>query len=181
VDGDRNIIVADLGNYCIRKITPMGHVSTLAGTGKEGHPDREGAVAQFSNPDGVAVDGGGNVIVADRDNHRIRKITPQGHVFTLAGTGMKGHRDGEGTVSRFYYPPGVAVDGDGNVIVADSFNCRIRKITPQGDVSTLAGTGKEGYRDREGTIAQFYCPIEVTVDGGGNVIVTLTRATIASA
>ena len=92
----------------------------------------------------------GTTIVSARSHHRAMCS------FDMAGTaGMKGHRDGEGTVSRFYYPRGVAVDGDGNVIVADSFNCRIRKITPQGDVSTLAGTGEQGYRDGEGTVCSI--------------------------
>jgi DNA-binding beta-propeller fold protein YncE len=96
---------------------------------------------------GVAVDGDDNVIVADTWNQGIRKITPQGHVSTLAGTGEKGNRDGEGAVAQFNFPCGVAVDGDGNGIVADTVNQRIRKVTPQGHVSTLAGTGEEGHQD----------------------------------
>jgi DNA-binding beta-propeller fold protein YncE len=171
VDGDGNVIVADWGNHCIRKITPQGQVSTLAGTGMKGHRDGEGTIAQFNSPRGVAVDGGGNVIVADRQNHLIRKITPQGQVSTLAGTGGVGFRDGEGTIAQFCHPWGVAVDEGGNVIVADTANNRICKITPQGQVSTLAGNGKMGHRDGEGTIAQFNNPMGVALDGGGNVIV----------
>jgi DNA-binding beta-propeller fold protein YncE len=112
-------------------------VSTLAGTGEEGHQDGAGTVAQFRLPWGLAVDGDGNIIVADSANHRIRKITPQGRVFTMAGTGVQGHRDGERTVAQFRSPWGLAVDGDGNVIVADILNHRIRKITPQGRVSAM--------------------------------------------
>jgi DNA-binding beta-propeller fold protein YncE len=174
VDKDGNIIVADTWNNCIRKITPQGHVSTLAGTRKRGHRDGEGTVAQFKCPSGVAVDGIDNVIVADAGNNRIRKITPQGQVSTLAGTGERGHRDGEGNAAQFDWPRGVAVDGGGNVIVADGGNHRIRKITPQGQVSTLAGSGEEGHRDGEGTVAQFDRPCGVAVDGGGNVIVADT-------
>jgi DNA-binding beta-propeller fold protein YncE len=172
VDGDGNAIVADRGNHRICKITPQGQVSTLAGTGKEGHRDGEGNVSKFSHPNGVAVDGDGNLIVADEYNHCIRKVTPQGQVSTLAGTaGEKGYRNGEGAVAQFHYPCGVAVDGDGNIIVADEYNDRIRKITPQGHVSTLAGTGGVSHRDGEGTVAQFNKPNGVAVDGNGNIIV----------
>jgi len=104
-------------------------VSTLAGTGEVGHGDGEGAVAQFNRPRGVAVDGDGNVIVADRDNHCIRKVTPQGHVSTLAGTGEVGHRDGGRVTSTLFTSPvGVAVDHRGNVVVADFVNHRIRLV-----------------------------------------------------
>jgi DNA-binding beta-propeller fold protein YncE len=172
MDAEGNVIVADAWNHRICKITQQGEVSTLAGTDVGGHRDGEGAFAQFRWPSGVAVDGGGNVIVADNHNHRIRKITPHGRVSTLAGTGEWGHRDGEGTIAQFNWPRGVAVDRGGNVIVTDMFNHRIRKITQQGHVSTLAGTGSEGYQDGEGTIAQFDYPMGVAVDGDGNVIVT---------
>jgi sugar lactone lactonase YvrE len=177
VDGSRNIIVADTWNMCIRKITPQGNVSTLAGTpnGDGGHRDGEGTAALFNYPRGIAVDGDSNVIVADTGNHRIRKITPQGQVTTLAGTGTIGHRDGERTAAQFNCPCGVAVDGDGNVIVADKFNHRIRVITPQGHVSTLAGTGEGGHRDGKGTFSQFYSPNGIAVDGDGNIIVADTN------
>jgi DNA-binding beta-propeller fold protein YncE len=175
MDDDGNVIVADAWSHRICKITQQGEVSTLAGTDVGGHQDGEGTVAQFRWPSGVAVDGGGNVIVADNHNHRIRKITPHGRVSTLAGTGEWGHRDGEGTIAQFNWPRGVAVDGGGNVIVTDMFNHRIRKITQQGHVSTLAGTGSEGYQDGEGSIAQFDYPRGVSVDGDGNVIVTDER------
>jgi DNA-binding beta-propeller fold protein YncE len=155
VDEGGNVIVADNHNHDIRKITPQGHVSTLAGTGEWGHRDGEANVAQFNYPRGVAVDEDGNVMVADKGNHRIRKITPQGHVSTLAGTGEKGYQDGEGTIAQFNYPQGVAVDKDGNIIVTDEENYHIRKITPQGHVSTLAGTGKTGHRNGKRTDAQF--------------------------
>jgi DNA-binding beta-propeller fold protein YncE len=161
VDEDGNVIVADTDNHRICKITPQGHVSTLAGTGDEGYEDGEGIMAQFNGPRGVAVDGGGNVVVADWGNERIRKITPQGQVTTLAGTGEWGYRDGEGTVAQFYSPSGVAVDGGGNVIVAETDNHRIRKITAQGHVITVAGTGEEGHREMEkGRLLSFLHPVE---------------------
>jgi sugar lactone lactonase YvrE len=146
-------------------------VSTLAGTGVKGYQDGEGTVAQFKTPLGLALDGDGNVIVADTENHRIRKITQKGHVSTLAGTGVEGYQDGQGSVAQFKIPCGIAVDGEGNVFVADTSDHRIRKITPQGHVSTLAGTGEEGQRDGEGTVAQFNNSRGVAVDGDGNVFV----------
>eukprot|EP00242_Pyramimonas_sp_CCMP2087_P000191 CAMPEP_0198228870 /NCGR_PEP_ID=MMETSP1445-20131203/113827_1 /TAXON_ID=36898 /ORGANISM="Pyramimonas sp., Strain CCMP2087" /LENGTH=580 /DNA_ID=CAMNT_0043909303 /DNA_START=198 /DNA_END=1941 /DNA_ORIENTATION=+ len=170
VDGSGNVFVADFLNPRIRKITPQGHVSTLAGTGEEGYQDGGGTVAQFNSPRGIAVDGDGNVFVADMMNNRIRKITPQGHVSTLAGTGEEGYQDGEAIVAQFKGPGGLAVDGDGNVFVVDTGE-RIRKITPQGIVSTLAGTGVQGYQDGEGTVSQFNKPRGLAVDGDGNVFV----------
>ena len=134
VDGDGNVYVADSSNHTIRKITPAGVVTTLAGTaGSSGSADGTGADARLRYPYGVAVDGDGNVYVADNSNHTIRKITPAGVVTTWAGTyPERGFSDGRGPFARFQNPYAVAVDGDGNVYVADSSNHAIRKITPTG-------------------------------------------------
>ena len=142
VDGAGNVYVADTFNDTIRKITPAGVVTTLAGTaGQGGSADGTGAAARFAFPTGVAVDGAGNVYVADTDNDTIRKITPAGVVTTLAGTaGQSGSADGTGAAARFNSPFGLAVDGAGNIYVADEDNDAIREITPAGVVSTLAGT-----------------------------------------
>ena len=117
----------------------------------------------------MAVDGSGSVYIADSDNNTIRKITPAGVVSTFAGSaGNRGSADGSGGVARFSGPNGVAVDGSGNVYVADGGNRTIRKITPAGFVSTLAGSaGNSGYTDGTGSAAQFAYPSGLAVDGSG--------------
>jgi sugar lactone lactonase YvrE len=175
VDASGNVYVADQGNNRIRKITPAGNVSTLAGNGTEGYAEGTGTAAMFRVPADIAVDASGNVYVTDRFNHRIRKITPSGVVSTLAGIGTKytdgGFADGPGTSARFNYPIGIAVDVSGNVYVADFENQRIRKITPAGNVSTLAGSGTRGYANGPGNTAQFNQPTGIDVDASGNVYV----------
>jgi uncharacterized repeat protein (TIGR02543 family) len=147
-------------------------VSTLAGSGTAGYADRSNTEAQFNYPRGVAVDDAGNVYVADPENHRIRKIDPNGMVSTLAGSGTAGYLDRSNTEAQFNYPRGVAVDSTGNVYVADTDNHRIRKIAPNGMVSTLAGSGTAGYADgRTSTTVQFSYPLDVAVNSAGNVYV----------
>jgi len=167
-DAAGNVYVGDRTNHKIRKITPAGEVSTLAGS-TQGYADGTGTAAQFSGPAGVATDAAGNVYVADIGNHKIRKITPDGVVSTLAGS-IKGYADGTGTAAQFNNPYGVATDATGNVYVADTYNYKIRKITPAGEVSTLAGS-TEGFADGTATAAQFNCPTGVATDAAGNVYV----------
>ncbi len=141
VDSAGNILVADTYNHTIRKITPAGEVSTLAGAaGVTGSANGTGPVARFNLPCGVAVDAANNLLVADAYNHTIRKVTPAGVVSTVAGApGLSGNADGAAGTARFWTPRGVAVDGAGNIFVADLQNQTIRKITPGGTVTTLAG------------------------------------------
>jgi len=177
VDGAGNVYVADTANNTIREITPNGTVSTLAGSaGHPGNKDGIGANARFRNPWSVAVDGMGNVFVADMSNDTIRKITPAGMVTTLAGqAGVTGNADGFGGDARFNDPFAVAVDKTGDVYVSDSANDAIRKIAPSGAVTTLAGLpGYAGNVDGNGNDARFWNPQGLAVDTAGNIFVADT-------
>lgn len=175
VDSAGNVFVADWDNFVIRRITPAGVVTTLAGTaGAGGSVDGTGAAARFSNPNGLAIDAAGNLHVADWGNHTIRRITPAGVVTTLAGTpGAPGSANGTGAAARFNQPNGVAVDSAGNVYVSDAANHTIRRITPAGVVTTLAGQpGASGNTDGTGSAARFDTPAWLTISPSGDLFVT---------
>jgi len=174
VDSSGNIYVADGGNNSIRKITPNGVVTTLAGGGANGTADGTGSAAGFRLPNGVAVDNEGNVYVTDYGNSTVRKISAAGAVTTLAGSpGLRGSADGIGSLARFAEPVGIAIDNVGNLYVGDSTNYTIRKISPSGIVSTLAGlAGQAGAADGTGSSARFFGPGVGSVDSSGNIIVT---------
>jgi sugar lactone lactonase YvrE len=174
VDFTGNVYVADSGNNIIRKITSSGVVTTLAGSGTVTYLDGNGTLAGFNNPCGIAVDTSGNVYIGERFNHRIRKITPQGVVTTLAGSGIGTYLDGNGTLAGFNSPFGLTIDSSGNVYVADTTNNRIRKITPQGVVSTFAGSGAASFADGTGTNAIFYNPYGVYMSPTGILYVADT-------
>lgn len=174
VDANGNAYVADTRNSTIRKMTPAGNVTTLAGTAEvTGSVDATGSAASFKNPFGVAVDANGNVYVGDTGNNTIREISTAGAVTTLAGTaGTSGSADATGAAASFNGPSGVAVDNAGNVYVADKGNCTIRKVTQAGVVTTLAGTaGVSGTADGTGSSARFNNPEGVAVDSNGNVYI----------
>jgi len=176
-DTASNVYVADSNNQTIRKITPTGVVTTLAGTARiHGSADGTGAAASFHSPVSVATDRTGNVYVADAGNNIIRKITPAGVVTTLAGTAETyGSADGVGAAARFRLPVGVATDGAGNVYVADHENHTIRKIMRGRVVTTLAGTAlAPGRADGTRAAARFNAPTGVATDSAGNVYVADT-------
>ena len=174
VDSSGNIFVADRGNHLTRKITPEGIVTTLAGSpGKYGRVDGTGEAARFWYPVGIAVDASGNVYVADSSGQAVRKVTPAGAVSTLAGApATEARKLGFGSVDYFNDPLGIALDKDGNVFVADSNNFVIRKIAPDGSVTTAAGKpGTDGTADGEAKSARFSFPSGVAFDGKGNLYV----------
>jgi sugar lactone lactonase YvrE len=170
VAADGRLLIVDRGNSSIRTLSADKlQVATLVHSGS-GSKDSVGSDASFYHPEGLAADRHGNVYAADYYNHRIRKIAPDGTVETLAGTGMEGWRDGPGDQAQFKFPEGVAVDADDNVYVADKFNHRIRKITPDGVVSTVAGDGNRGPAvEAVGAAARFNEPVSLAFDPAGNL------------
>jgi gliding motility-associated-like protein len=171
-DTNNILYVADTKSYKIRKITTGGNVTTVAGTGTFGTTNGAVNVAQFGFPAGIAVSKDGSIIyVADRMTHVIRKIQG-GLVNTIAGTiYISGSTDGTGTNAKFDHPYSICLDNAGNVIVADEWNNKIRKITPLQVVTTIAGTGIAGSTDGTGSIATFDAPWAVVVDTIGNIYV----------
>ena len=141
--------------------------------GGNGSVDGTGSAARFLAPSSVAMDSGGNVYVADKNNNTIRKVTSGGGVTTLAGlAGIPASSDGTGSAARFNLPAGVSVDGSGNVYVADQNNSIIRKVTPSGVVTTLAGlAGSSGSSDGTGSAARFHLPSSVAVNSSGIIYV----------
>lgn len=167
IDASGNLYVTDASNHRIRKITPAGVVTTLAGS-TNGYADGTGTAAQFSFPMGIAVDVSGNVFVGE--NCRIRKITPAGVVTTFAG-GTVGYLDGIGTAAQFNNGIlGIAIDNSSNLYVADSYNYRIRKITPTGVVSTYAGLGYSGTTDGDVSVATFDVITGIAINTAQNIL-----------
>lgn len=174
VDRDGNTYIADSSNHTIRKANPAGDLTTLAGlAGVSGSADGAGAAARFSGPAGLAVDAAGNVFVADFGNSTIRKITPGGVVSTLAGlAGSNGSVDGSGSVARFDNPEGIVIDAGGNLFVSDTNNHTIRRITPDGTVTTLGGmAGVSGVAGGSGDSARFFIPSGIALDRTGALYV----------
>lgn len=147
VNAAENVFVANYLDNNILTVNAAGFAGTLAGTGQPGSSNGPGSTATFYFPNGVATDAGGNVYVADWVNNLIRKISSNGVVSTLAGSGAAGAIDSTGTSASFNGPAGLAVDAAGNVYVADADNNLIRKITPAGVVTTIAGTGNPGAKN----------------------------------
>jgi sugar lactone lactonase YvrE len=169
-DAAGNLYVSDAGNHTIRKITPDGTVSTLAGSpGQEGAADGAGAAARFSYPSGIAVDAAGNVFVADTGNHAVRKISPAGDVSTHAGQpGQNGSVDGPRGVAKLTTPVDVAMAADGDLLVV-GWDYAVRKVAPDGSIRSFAGRiGDASYIGPDAIVN----PTSIAVDGSGNVYVS---------
>jgi len=169
-DGAGNIYVTERAGKLIRKITPERLVTTIAGNGKIASIDGVAKAASFSEPFGICIDSKGNLFVTDINS--VRKITPTGVVTTFAGDVQPGSVDGTGDTARFKSLGGIVIDGSDNLYVADSGNYLIRRITPNGVVTTVAGTaGISGHADGAGNVAKFNFASRLAIDAKGNLYV----------
>eukprot|EP00397_Hematodinium_sp_SG-2012_P026793 GEMP01028112.1.p1 GENE.GEMP01028112.1~~GEMP01028112.1.p1 ORF type:complete len:459 (+),score=93.00 GEMP01028112.1:134-1378(+) len=166
-----DLYISDESNHVVRQIGWGGRSTTIAGSGAPGYKDGYRAEAKFNKPKGIAVSPGGTVYVSDWGNDAVRRISPEGRVDTLAGRGTPGFDDGTGREARFSDPHGCAIGPDGSVYVCDFGNHSIRRISPGGTVSTIAGSGSAGFRNGQGCFTQFHKPTGVAVDSHSNVYV----------
>ena len=179
VDGDGNLYIADWRNRRIRRVDRSGTITTVAGTGERGYSGDGGPAtrAKLSAMWGIAVDGAGNLFIADTGNDCIRRVDRSGTITTVAGTGVGGYGGdgGPAVAARLDSPYGVAVDGAGNLFIADYLNHRIRRVDASGVITTVAGTGVRGYSGDGGpaTRAQMDVPQDVAVDSAGNLYIAL--------
>jgi sugar lactone lactonase YvrE len=174
LDPQNNLYVADCDSHSIRKVTPAGVVTTVAGSGSIGVQDGTGRNANFHSPIGINIDSQGNLVIGDFGNQRIRKINAAGVVTTFAGNGVVGFTDGTGTNASFHGPCAIAIDPQDNLFVVEYYNHCIRKITPGGVVTTFAGNGATGFADGTGTSAAFNYPIGLVMDKQLNFYVSDT-------
>jgi len=177
LDGQGNLFIADSYNARVRKVSPDGTTVTVAGSGRDGYFGDSGPaiLAGIYFPTAVAVDAAGNLFLADTGNQRIRKVDANGTITTAAGTGAAGFA-GEGvaaTGAQLHEPRGLALDSKGNLFVADSYNHRIRKVSAEGIITTVVGTGTRGFAGDGGqaAAAQLNFPEGVAVDSAGNLFV----------
>ena len=168
IDNSGNILLADAVAAKVRKITPTGIITTLAG-GPFGHIDGVGTAAGFTILSAITVGADGIIYVVD--DQLIRKITPAGEVSTLAGS-VAGYADGTGSSAKFWNPSGLATDAAGNIYVADGANYRVRKVSPSGVVTTIAGTGANGFLDGPASSAMFSFLHALVLDSDNNIYVS---------
>ena len=175
LDGSGNLYIVDQNNHRIRKVSSTGTITTVAGTGAAGYSEDGGAAteAQLNSPAGLAVDGSGNLYIADLDNHRIRKVDSAGIISTIVGDGLQGDSAAAAAQLRLRDPYGVTLDGLNNLYIADMSNHRIIKVSSTGTISTVAGDGTEGFSGDGGaaTAAQLNAPTGVTLDNAGSLYI----------
>jgi len=178
VDNFGNLYIGDAGNNRVRRVTPQGVISTVAGNGLGSSSGDGGpaASASINSPHGVATDASGNLYVAEDAGARIRKVTPQGIISTVAGNGVQGFSGdgGSATSASLLDPIDVTVDSSGNLYIADGFGSRVRKVTAQGVISTVAGDGIAGFSGDGGlaTTAELHYPNGVAIDATGNLYIS---------
>jgi sugar lactone lactonase YvrE len=179
VDRAGNLFIADFHNGRVRKVSPNGTITTVAGGGTGELGDGGPATAAVLNtPAGVAVDSAGNLFIASQNSHRVRKVSPNGMISTVAGSGPGGIRaggfsgdGGPATKAQFKFVSSVAVDHAGNLFITDGDNHRVRKVSPDGTITTVAGGGTRGLVDGIAATAATFYPFAVAVDGAGNLLV----------
>jgi trimeric autotransporter adhesin len=176
IDASGNLLIADYGNHRIRRVTPGGVITTVAGNGNLGFSGDQGPAtsAQLRGPRGVALDGSGNLLIADSENHRIRRVTPAGAITTVAGNGTASlfGDNGAAVNAGLSLPTGITVDGSGNLLIADTNNNRIRRVTPAGVITTVAGS-LSGFAGDGGSAlaARLSQPSGIAVDSTGNLLI----------
>lgn len=173
VDASGNLFFADAGNDRVRRISAAGFISTIAGTGVAGFSGDGGpaATAQLNNPFAVALDAAGNLYIADRGNHRVRRVTPAGVIATVAGTGVGGYSGdgGSATSARILEPVGVAIDTAGDLFICAS--SRIRRVTPAGIISTIAGRARFGPDNAPALNSLLDRPLGLAMDAAGAIYI----------
>ena len=176
LDSAGNLYIADIDNQRVRKVDTSGNITTVAGTGTAGYngDNIPATSAQLSDPEAVAVDGAGNLYIADRFNYRVRKVDTSGNITTVAGTGTTGY-NGDGipaSTAQLNQPTGLALDGAGNLYIADFTGQRVRKVDTSGTITTLAGNGTAGYIDNvAATSGEIANPSSVALDSAGNLYI----------
>ncbi len=177
IDGNGNVYIADEDNNCIRKVTKSGIISTIAGNGKDRYGGDGGAAtaAELNHPEGVAVDGNGNIYITDTHNDLIRRVDGHGIITTFAGNHTRGYKgDGSAaTNAMLNRPVGIAIDAQGNLYVADQDNNVVRKVSAAGIITTIAGNNKVGYSGDGGlaTLAELNHPAGVAIDSAGAIYI----------
>ncbi|MFD8695475.1 NHL repeat-containing protein [Kitasatospora purpeofusca] len=175
VDRIGNLYIADRSNQRVRKVGPDGTITTVAGSGTHGFSGDGGPAtrARLNFPHSIAVDGAGNLFIADDYNHRLRKVGPDGTITTVAGDGTEGYGGDGGPATRagLNFPHGIAIDAAGTLYIADRYNYRVRKVTPDGTITTVAGTGTRGFDGDGGPAvrAALNLPQSVALDRAGNL------------